>query len=79
MKYTIFYVLVIQKYNIRTDVKIGIFPIPIACWSGFGISNQNWGNPDEIGMAGQSFLLGFHCRLLLAGSRRLSPAESEAN
>ena len=41
--------IILQKY-----VKIGIFPIPIACWSGFGIFNENRGNPDEIGMVGQS-------------------------
>ena len=40
--------------NIRTDVKIGIFPIPITYWSGFRIFKQNRGNPDEIGMVGQS-------------------------
>jgi len=35
--------------------KSGFFPaIPIACWSGFGIFNENEGNPDEIGMVGQS-------------------------
>ena len=26
--------------NFRTDVKIGIFPIPIALWSGFGFSSK---------------------------------------
>ena len=40
--------------NINTDVKIGIFFIPIACWSGFGIFKQIRENPDEIGMVGQS-------------------------
>ena len=40
--------------NNRTDVKIGIFPVPIAYWSGFGIFKQNRKNPDEIGMVGQS-------------------------
>ena len=40
--------------SIKTDVKIGIFPIPIAYWSGFGMFKQNRENPDEIGMIGQS-------------------------
>jgi len=39
--------------NMKTDVKIGIFPIPIACSSGFGIFKQNLENPDEIGMVGK--------------------------
>ena len=39
--------------NIRTNVKIGIFLIPIPYWSGFGIFKQIRGNPDEIGMVGQ--------------------------
>ena len=30
------------------------FPISIACWSGFGIFKKDWGDPDEIGMVGQS-------------------------
>ena len=37
--------------NIRTDVKMGVFPILIAYWLGF---KENQGNPDEIGMVGQS-------------------------
>ena len=37
-----------------TRVKIGIFPILIAYWSGFEIFKQNRDNPDEIGMVGQS-------------------------
>ena len=37
-----------------TRVKIGIFPILIAYWSGFWIFKQNRDNPDEIGMVGQS-------------------------
>ena len=40
--------------NFKTDVKIGIFPIPITSKSGFGIFKQNWENPDKIGMVGQS-------------------------
>ena len=55
MKYTLFCVPVmttVQKYENGT--KIGIFPIPSACWSGFGIFELNRGNPDEIGMVGQS-------------------------
>ena len=36
---------------------MGIFPIPIAYWSGFGIFKQNQDNLDEIWMAGQSV----HC------------------
>ena len=41
--------------SIKTDVKIGIFPITIAqYWSGFGIFKQNRKNPDEIRMIGQS-------------------------
>ena len=42
---------------IKTDVKIGSLPIPIAYWSGFGIFKQNRENPDEIGMVGQSDLV----------------------
>ena len=42
---------------INTDVKIGIFPIPIAYWSGFGIFKQNRENPDEIGMVGHAELV----------------------
>ena len=34
--------------NIRTDVKIRIFAIPIAYFSGFGIFKQNQGSPDKI-------------------------------
>ena len=34
--------------------KSGFFPIPISCWSGFRIFNQNLGNPDKFGMVGQS-------------------------
>ena len=37
----------------KTDVKIAIFPILIAYWSGFGIFKQNRDNPDEIGKGGQ--------------------------
>ena len=40
--------------NIRTDVKIRIFPILIAFWSGFGISKQNWENPNKIMIVGRS-------------------------
>ena len=40
--------------NFRTDVKIGIFSIPIVYWSGFGIFEQNWENPDEIGVVEKS-------------------------
>ena len=40
--------------KICTDVNTGIFPIPIAYWSGFEISKQNRGNPGEIGMVEQS-------------------------
>ena len=42
----------LQKY--QNGFKIWIFPLPIACWWGFGIFNQNRGNPDEIGVVGQS-------------------------
>ena len=42
---------------IKTDVKIGFFPIPIAYWSGFGIFEQNRENPGEIGMVGHPELL----------------------
>ena len=37
--------------NIRTDVKIGGFPILIAYWLEF---KENQENPDEITMVGQS-------------------------
>ena len=43
--------------NIKTDVKITIFPIPIAYWSGFRIFKQDQENPDEIRMVGQSGLV----------------------
>ena len=33
----------------QTDVKIWIFPIPIAYWSGFGIFKQNRENPNDSG------------------------------
>ena len=39
--------------KIRTDVKIRIFLIPIAHWSGFRIQ-ENQENPAEIGKVGQS-------------------------
>ena len=42
------------KNYIKTDVKIGIFPILIAYWSGFGIFKQNRENPNEIRIVGQS-------------------------
>ena len=42
--------------SIRTSVKIRIFPIPIAYWSGFGIFKQKRENPDDIGMVWQSAL-----------------------
>ena len=59
VKYTLLDVLELHEYlekiwNIRTDVKIGIFPIPILSWLGFRIFKQNWENPNEIGMVGQS-------------------------
>ena len=38
----------------RTDAKIGIFPIPIVYWSGFGIFKQNRENPDTTKTVGQS-------------------------
>ena len=56
------YIVFLYKYHknsfekIKTNVKIGIFPIPIACWSEFRIFKQNWENADEIGMVGQSVL-----------------------
>ena len=40
--------------KIRTDVKIRIFLIPIAYWSGFRIFKENQENPAEIGKVGQS-------------------------
>ena len=43
--------------NIKTDLKITIFPIPIAYWSGFRIFKQDRENPDEIRMVGQSGLV----------------------
>ena len=43
--------------KIKTDVKIEIFLIPIAYWSGFGFFKQNRKNPDEIGMVWLSALL----------------------
>ena len=43
--------------NIKTDVKITIFPIPIAYWSGVRIFKQDRENPDEIRMVGQSGLV----------------------
>ena len=43
--------------NMKIDVKIRIFPIPVAYWSGFGIFKQDRENPDEIRMVGQSGLV----------------------
>ena len=43
--------------NIRKDVKIRIFPIPIAYWSRFRIFKQNQENPDKIRMVRQSIIL----------------------
>ena len=42
----LFYVFLFNYHNnsfgkIKTDVKIGIFPIPIAYWSKFGFFKQN--------------------------------------
>ena len=42
--------------NIIMVVKFTISPILMACWLGFGIFNQNWDCPDEIGIVGQSEL-----------------------
>ena len=39
---------------LEANVKIRIFPILMAYWSGFGILKQNQDNPDEIVMVGQS-------------------------
>ena len=41
-------------WNVRTDVKIGIFPIPIVYWLGLRIFKQN------IGMVGQSVSMVMH-------------------
>ena len=38
---------------LKADVKIGIFPIPMAYRLGFRIFKEDQDNPDEIGMAGQ--------------------------
>ena len=38
----------------KTDAKIGIFPIPIVYWLGFGIFKQNRENPDTTKTVGQS-------------------------
>ena len=38
----------------QNDVKILIFPIPISFWSVLEIFKENRGDPEEIGMAGQS-------------------------
>ena len=42
--------------KIKTDVKIRILPILIACWSEFRTFKQNRENPGKIGMVGQSVL-----------------------
>ena len=42
--------------NIRTDVKIGIFPIPIACWSGFGFSSKIGVIPTKSGWLDSLYL-----------------------
>ena len=52
--------------------KIGIFPISIAYWSGFGIFKQNWDNPDEIGMVGQSDGIKYYLRFKEIQSRNLT-------
>ena len=36
--------------NIRTDVKIRIFPIAVTDWLGFGVYKQNQENSNEIKM-----------------------------
>ena len=38
----------------RTDAKIGIFPIPIVYWSGFGIFKQSRENPDTTKTVGHA-------------------------
>ena len=42
--------------NIKTDIKIRIFPIAIADWLGFGVYKQNRENSYEIKMVRQSAL-----------------------
>ena len=43
-----------KQTSSQNDVKIVIFPIPISFWSVLEIFKQNRGDPEEIGMAGQS-------------------------
>ena len=58
VKYSAFRFLLCEfDENITAQVKIRIFPTPIAYWSGFGIFKQNWDNPDKIGMVGQSAIV----------------------
>ena len=60
LEYILCYIVFLYKYHknsfekIKTDVKIGIFPILITCWSEFRTFKQNWENADEIGMVEQS-------------------------
>ena len=56
------------------DVKIEIFPVLIIYWSRFEIFKQNRGNPDEIGIVGQSaerklIQTNAECKLLVHCSR----------
>ena len=47
--YVFLYKYIISSFeNIKTDFKIGIFPIPIAYWSGFGILKQDWDGSDSL-------------------------------
>ena len=43
-----------KQTSSQNDVKIVIFPIPISFWSVLETFKQNRGDPEEIGMAGQS-------------------------
>ena len=65
--------------NITTRVEIGIFRIPIAYWSGFGIFKQTRDNPDEIGMVGKSVIFRSTFETKLLHSRRLDPRRGDWN
>ena len=43
-----------KQTSSQNDVKILIFSIPLSFWSVLEIFKENRGDPEEIGMAGQS-------------------------
>ena len=54
----------LTKISQHARVEIGIFLIPIALWSRFGIFKQNRNNPNEIKIVGQSEFIQFWPNML---------------